>query len=160
GHDEWVGGAAFSPDGKLIASTEMFPPFQALVWDVASHRCITNLTGHDGPVGPVLFAPDGKTVITGSFDRRIRLWDTAAWQVRGVLTNEFEATSLALSPKNDVLAVGGLMGAGDERPEFRTSKRLTFWDVRSLQKLDLLPEAAAGAAAVAFSPDGRLFVTS
>jgi eukaryotic-like serine/threonine-protein kinase len=158
-HHDWVASGAFSPDGNWLASAEMFHPVRTLVWDVPSRRLITNLTGHADAVVRALFSPNGHILATGSFDHTVMLWTVPTLRLIGVLTNDFEATSLAFSPEGRVLAVGGLMGAGDERPEFKVTKRLTFWDVHSQKKLNLVPDAAVGAAGVAFSDEGRLFAT-
>jgi WD40 repeat protein len=52
------------------------------------------------------------------------------------------------------------MGAGFERKEFKTARRLAFWDLQSHQRVSLLPDAEIGTAGVAFSGDGKLFATS
>jgi WD40 repeat protein/serine/threonine protein kinase len=160
GHHSWIAQAGFSPDGRLLASSEMFPPPQTLVWDVSSQGMITNLNGHTGQITATAFSPDGRILVTGSFDRTLALWDVATWRLSGVLTNDFETCSVAFLPKTSVLAVGGLMGAGDEREAFKSARRLAFWDVHSRQRLNLLPEAAIGTAAVAFSDDGKLLASS
>jgi WD40 repeat protein/serine/threonine protein kinase len=159
-HHDWIAAAEFSPDGNLLASTEMWQPVRTLVWDVPSRRLITNFTGHTAPIVRALFSPNGQILATGSFDHTVMLWDVKASRLISILTNAFEVGSLSFSPDGKVLAVGGLMGAGYEKPDFKITKRLTFWDVQSQKKSNLLPDAAVGAAAVAFSEDGRLFATS
>ena len=48
----------------------------ARLWDVATHRQITTLTG-PAAVTSVAFSPDGKTLATGNAGHTVRLWDVA-----------------------------------------------------------------------------------
>jgi WD40 repeat protein len=36
---------------------------------------LQQINGHAGSVSAVIFSPDGKTILTGSYDKTIRLWD-------------------------------------------------------------------------------------
>jgi WD40 repeat protein len=74
-HSGLIEALAFSPDGKLLASTSW--DTTARLWDVATGQSLFVLEGHDGVVNAAAFVPDGKTLLTGGEDGTIRLWDTA-----------------------------------------------------------------------------------
>src|SRR5262249_4933397 len=56
------------------------------IWDVATWRERTRLTGHTGRVNAVAVAPDGRWVATASYDRAVRIWDVATRRERTQLT--------------------------------------------------------------------------
>ena len=66
---------ALSQDGKTLAAGSADGIVR--VWDVATHRQITALTGPGGAVNSAAFSPDGTTLATGSADHTVRLWDVA-----------------------------------------------------------------------------------
>ena len=70
-----VTSVAFSPDGTTLAAGSTDGTVR--LWDMATHRQITTLTGPTGAVNSVAFSPDGKTLATGSADHTVRLWDVA-----------------------------------------------------------------------------------
>jgi WD40 repeat protein len=80
GHKLPLEGAAFSPDGKLLATVSgqfQAPtmPGEIKLWDVASGKELASWSGHQGPVHGVAFAPDGKTLATASADGTVKLWN-------------------------------------------------------------------------------------
>ena len=99
---------AVSPDGKLLAAGNRYHTVR--VWDVASRKEITTLTGHMSDVWSIAFSPDGKTLATVDTDwkkpSKIRLYDTTTWKERGSLAMPGEILCLAYSPKGDWLAAG------------------------------------------------------
>jgi WD40 repeat protein len=103
-----VRSVAFSPDGKLLAAGNRYHTVR--VWDVASKKEVTTLTGHASDVWSIAFSPDGKTLAAADTDwkkpSRVKLWDTATWKERGSINTPGEILSIAYSPNGEWLAVG------------------------------------------------------
>jgi WD40 repeat protein len=71
GHTASVLGVAFSPDGKLLATTSS--DTTARLSDTATGQTIYALNGHADGVRAVAFSPDGKRLATTS-ENNTRLW--------------------------------------------------------------------------------------
>src|SRR5437773_3535850 len=66
GHAGWIGGVAFAPDGKTLATASADQSVR--LWNVTTGEVRATLRGHTDYVGAVAFAPDGRTLATGSYD--------------------------------------------------------------------------------------------
>lgn len=78
GHTSAIGGMAFSPDGRLLATGSMDDTVR--IWPLTAtdpESACRTLEGHAGWVGAVSFSPDGRTLASGGFDGATRLWDLA-----------------------------------------------------------------------------------
>jgi WD40 repeat protein len=97
---------AFSGDGRFLASGDAGG--MIYVWDAATLRVQTALTGHRGPVNALAFAPDGRMLASGGHDKIVRLWDvtTGAEKARGI-GHECALAALAFAPDGRTLAAGG-----------------------------------------------------
>jgi WD40 repeat protein len=77
-----VNGVAFAPDGKLIASAGYAlsdgDGFNVIkLWDAETGREVRELVGHTQAIHAIDFAPDGRTLVSGSQDGSLKLWDVA-----------------------------------------------------------------------------------
>ena len=88
GHNSWVLGVAFSPDGKLVASASSRLAHtlgEIKVWDRTTGKEVYRLLGHIGPVDGVAFSPDGKLLASAGWDRTVKIWDIATGKERHTL---------------------------------------------------------------------------
>ena len=72
GHEGGLESVAFSPEGKLLASSSQDGTVR--LWVVATGKVHFVLKGHVGEIDSVTFSPDGKTVASGCKDKTIKLW--------------------------------------------------------------------------------------
>jgi WD40 repeat protein len=164
GHTSALLSAAFSPDGKTLASGSYDNTI--ILWDVsdpAAPRPLGQpLTGHNDRVYSVAFSPDGKTLASGSWDNTILLWDVsdpaAPRQLGQPLTGHTGfVSSVAFSPDGKTLASGGC-GGQDRFSCFQGE--IILWDVSDPAAPRLLRQPLTGHTnavvwSVAFSPDGK-----
>jgi WD40 repeat protein len=148
---------ALSPDGRTLAL-----PAQATVtlWDVESGEKLAVTEGHRDRIDSVAFAAAGDSVLTGSGDNTLAVWDVRTGKRKLELTQQqpdagggprvgpeqfdtFRARG-AFSPDSKTIA--GLWWGG----------RVHLWDAATGKLRHHLGEAtAAGYTSFAFSPNGR-----
>jgi WD40 repeat protein len=51
------------------------------VWDAVSGACVSTLEGHTGGVMSVSVSPDGSRIISGSFDKTVKVWTTLEYKI-------------------------------------------------------------------------------
>lgn len=82
-HGYPVGGAAFSPDGSLVASCSYERDATRGVWGVVhlwkaqSGEFVRTLEGGRKPLAGLAFSPDGSRIAAGSWDFCVFVWDVA-----------------------------------------------------------------------------------
>ena len=63
---------AYSPNGKHLAVAGSIGIW---LYDMTTYREVALLTEYTGPISSISFRPDGRTIVSGSDDGSVRLWD-------------------------------------------------------------------------------------
>ncbi len=173
----------FSPDGSVLAAGGVGG--QVTLWDTRTWRRIRGPLGGPGSglpkgarenVRTIAFSPDGATLAAGTevvsitdpnappdLDGRVFLWDVQTGSPEGqAIGAEGPIFDVAFSPDGSMLAGAYNALDFDAKPE---TKKFGGWaavwdlsDRSDLYRVDV-DSGYERAAAVAFSPDGRLLVT-
>lgn len=150
-----VDGAAFSPDGKTLATWGRQEGAIVNLWDLATGQTRGTLTTPLGEgsisVISVAFSPDGKTLAAGFEFHRLRVWDVATGQLKLSILQDHRGFPLVqavlFSPDGKTLAAG--TDAGTVR----------LWDADTGQLRAALKGHTNGIQSMAFSPDGKTLAT-
>src|SRR5262249_45147017 len=107
---------------------------------------VATLKGHTEAVYGIAFTPDGRFVVTGSGDRTIKVWETAAGKelktFAGPAGHPNLVTAVAASPDGSLIASCG------------SDNTAKVWDLPSNTTLRTVAKTP-GVTAVAASPDGK-----
>ncbi|MBC7932568.1 MAG: caspase family protein [Rubrivivax sp.] len=109
-------------------------------------------SGHSDFVVSLAFSPDGKTLVSGSRDNTIKLWDAATGQeLRALKGHPGRVNSVAISPDGKTLLSGSAASFGEA-----SGGQLMLWDIATGRELRTLLRRANDVTSVAFSPDGKM----
>src|SRR5262249_51864156 len=80
--EDWFISVAWSRDGRWLAAGTFN---NVLMIDAAARQVVRTLTGHRRAVWAVAFTPDSRTLVTGSSDTTVKLWDPLTGAERATL---------------------------------------------------------------------------
>ena len=111
-------------------------------------RCLRTLGGHSDRISSVAISPDSKTLVSGSADYTIKMWDMHSGSLLRTLQRHSDAVSfVAITPDGKTV----VSGSGDEN--------IQMWDMHSGSLLHTLQGPQDGVSSVAISPDGKTMVS-
>ena len=119
-HDFDVSAAAYSPDGRLLATGSSDHTIK--IWDLANGHELLAYKGHTDPVRALTFSPDGKSIASAQGGTSIkgdgapiRLWDIATGNdLRTFPGKGFQASSLIFS-KDGKFLIAGFLAVGIDK---------------------------------------------
>lgn len=174
-HSTSITALAYSPDSETLASAAGYRMIRQgcnenviKLLNINFEKVIHNLGGHEKLINALDYSPDGKTIISGSFDSTVRVWNAqtgvelkALKEVavkksniykQGILepssSFEGEIHSLVYSPNGLVIATGS------------SDYDIRLWDSQTYAALNTLSGHKGLVTALAYSPDGRTIVSA
>jgi WD40 repeat protein len=143
GHDSYVYGLDWSPDGKYLASAGSFNA-TARVWEAKSGLCVRVLKGHKGYVSHVAWSPDGNKLLTaGGSSGFVTLWDLPTSKQLHTVEYGNPIHSIAFARNGEhICAAAARAGT-------------YIADARDLKTIHAVKETQEDVTAVEFSPDSK-----
>jgi WD40 repeat protein len=141
-HVQGVSCVAFSPDGKLLASTGGDKIIR--LYDLENDKEVGRLEGHSGFIRTVTFSPDGKLLASAGDDHAVFVWDVATRkQLRQVGRHAEHLRTVAFAPDGKTLVSSGF------------DEHIGLWDTATGKELQFFRAHPRVPYAVSFSPDGK-----
>ncbi|KAE8150192.1 WD40-repeat-containing domain protein, partial [Aspergillus avenaceus] len=110
---------AVDPSGEVVCAGSP-DSFDIHVWSVQTGQLLDQLTGHEGPVSALSFAADGNHLVSGSWDRTVRVWSIfGRSQTSEPLQLVSDVLSVAFRPDGKQIAASSMDGS------------LSFWSVEN-----------------------------
>jgi len=140
-HDWIVTCAAFSPDGKYLATGSQ--DHTVKIWDVAQRSLVQTLTAATGAVWSVDFTHDSRYLMTSGLGGT-RLWNYGNWE----LVKTFPGRSASLAKSAPLLATSDAILFYWWQPP----GKIAVWNYETGEKVFEPPKLGR---AIAIAPDGR-----
>jgi WD40 repeat protein len=154
-HNTPVKSAAFSPDGKLVVTTN--EDEFGHVWEIATGRELLVLRGHGAPVRRAAFSPDGKTIVTTSADGTARVWEVSTTLNTGAVSGREQRI---LSGHTGIVTSAAFNREGTSIVTVSDDRTVRLWEVTINRDLMVLKGHSSGVNQIVFSANGQLAATA
>lgn len=155
----WTLCVSFSPDGSMIAASGADDPeelrnpndaYAIRMWDFVNFKEGNPLKfrGHKASVQSFVFTPDGKRIISGSYDKSIRIWDIATGKAVILGKHKEKINKLAISHD------------GRKAVSCSIDRILCIWDLSECKSIRIINDFDDGYVnSVKITVDGRYMFT-
>jgi periodic tryptophan protein 2 len=110
---------AIDPSAEVVCAAS-HDSFDIHLWSVQTGALLDRLSGHEGPVSTLAFTPDGRNLVSGSWDRTIRVWNVFdRSQTSEALQLTSDLLCVTVRPDSQQIAASTLDG------------QLTFWNLNT-----------------------------
>jgi WD40 repeat protein len=141
-----VNGVAFAPNRPLVIAGASNGTLT--IWSMDDFQEVAQLSGHKKRVNTLAISSDGSRIVSGSWDRTMRVWDGRTFEELGLCEHEDEVKSVAFSPDSSLIASGS------------EDCIVWIWNARNLEKVTRLASHKGHVTSVAFFPDGTRIVSA
>jgi WD40 repeat protein len=143
GHNSYVSGLDWSPDGNTLASAGTYDVTVRL-WDTRTGQPLRVLKGHPAEVSLVKWSPDGRTVLaTGGQSGALSSWNALTGAKRGTLELGQPLPGMSWHPDGKSAAVVG------------RNLALQIWDAETNKVTRSVGNAKDGFLCVSWDPEGK-----
>lgn len=110
---------AIDPSAEIVCAAS-HDSFDVHLWSVQTGALLDRLSGHEGPVSSLAFTPDGRYLVSGSWDRTIRVWSVFdRSQTSEALQLTSDLLCVAIRPDSAQIAASTLDGS------------ISFWNLNT-----------------------------
>jgi len=150
GHADAVRALVFSSDGSWLAAAGGPPQRggEIKIWNLPSGTLRASLYGHRDGFYALAVSPDNTLLASGSYDKRILLWQVPATQA------DLKPPKL-LKDHNDAVFAVAFSPDGTRLASGSADRTVKVWDVATGRRLYTLGDALDVVNTVAFDPSGK-----
>lgn len=110
---------AIDPSAEVVCAAS-HDSFEIHLWSVQTGALLDRLSGHEGPISTLAFTPDGRYLVSGSWDRTIRVWSVFdRSQTSEALQLTSDLLCIAIRPDSAQIAASTLDGS------------ISFWNLNT-----------------------------
>ncbi|MCT7951590.1 WD40 repeat domain-containing protein [Ancylothrix sp. C2] len=111
-------------------------------------QCKTTHNAHTDWISALAISPDGQHLVSGSFDKTLKIWDLHTGLLLHTLTAHLRGIfSVAITPDSQMFASASW------------DQTIKFWNITSGEMLDSIVAHSGSVRAIAISPDGKMLAS-
>lgn len=159
GHRLPVRHAAFSPDGRMLLTTggsdngaaPQPPSAEIRIWDVSRQRTLAAMQGHQDAVLCGAFTPDSQTLVTGSRDGTLIVWDVS----RGMHDVVLGLKEHTLRGHGGAVTAATISPDGQQMVTASDHGEIRIWDTGTWRCQNQITTGRSGQCRLVHSPQGE-----